>query len=153
MSPSPDLMIVVGSRSGALFALLFFGSLFGMLGWTLVREALRRGVSPAGARLLGVLSSVLPVLLIWFTSLSGFYGLTVSRDRVTLSYLAPFLTKTLPSSQVRQAEALTAFKLRWRVHLVLASGEEHESALTDRETAELAARLIRARVTGPAGKR
>jgi hypothetical protein len=155
LSQLSDLIIEIGSRSGALFALVFFGSIFGMLGWIAVREARNRGVGKAAARILGVLVCVAPVLLVCLTSLNGFYGLTASQDKVTLTYLVPFVTETLDASQVQKAEARPAFKLKWRVHLVLASGEEHRSALSNRKSAEIAVRLIQARVTravtGPSG--
>jgi hypothetical protein len=85
-----------------------------------------------------------PMLLVYSSSLSGFYELRMSRTEAALTYLVPVPTELIGKSVVQHAEARPAFRGQWRVHVALASGEERQSALCDRESAASIARQIQA---------
>ena len=85
-----SVVLHFGSRSGSWFALGLFAAMFGTLGWGVAREIRLRSKSDSGlARVLGLALLVAPVVMIYASSLSGFYEAQVDGPTLRLHYLFP----------------------------------------------------------------
>ena len=139
------IMLEFGSRGGSYFALALFSSLFGLLGWAIARQ-LRRGSPELPARAAHIVGGLLfagPVVLIYASSLGGFYEAEVRKEALVLYYLYPAKVE-LPLSEISEVWAEPAFKRRWRMYVAHSSGAQYESATWDRESVQLAAKQLRA---------
>jgi hypothetical protein len=146
--------IELGSRSGSLFALVLFGTMFAVLGWVTVRELAARSPGPGGrkgAAAAGLLLFAGPVLLVYVTSLGGFYEATTDGGILRLVYLWPVVHADVPFAQVRQVEAVPAFRFRWRLRVDTTSGDRFQSATSRRSQVEAAAARLR-RTLAEAGR-
>jgi hypothetical protein len=141
----PEAVLLFGSRAGSALALGLFGVLFGALGWGVRRECRRRGVGPRAAAVVGGLLFAGPLVLVYASSLGGFYELRVHADRVESRALLPMLSTRTERADLARVDEEPAFRGRWRLVLVDASGGRRESATASREAVESAARLLRER--------
>jgi hypothetical protein len=119
-----------GSRSGSFFALALFGTVFGLVGVAAafgLRQRFRE-VEPWQAILVGLALFVLPVGLIYSTSLAGFYEAEVRNGQLSLRYLLPQVVTVFPLAEVSEVSAAPAFRGRWRLHIVTVEGHRYESA-------------------------
>ena len=119
-----------GSRSGSFFAIALFGTLFGAMGLAAalgIRQRIR-GVRRVTAAALGLALFVLPVSLIYTSSLGGFYEVEVQEGRLALRYLLPQCATVLPIAEIGEVSAAPAFRGRWRLHIVTRDGRRYESA-------------------------
>jgi hypothetical protein len=135
-------ILSVGSRSGATLAALFFLVLFAGLGTTVAGSLRGRGTSTRAAVLAGVLAFAVPMSLLYAGSLGGFYEIEATRDGATLVPLLVVGADRVERGGVARVEARPTFKNRWRVHVVLNSGEELASAQSSRDTASRAVVVI-----------
>jgi hypothetical protein len=143
-----------GSRSGTAVALVLFIGVFGVLGVT-AAIALARRVRGASPGVVGILLFVVPVTLIYVSSLGGFYELELRSDVVVLHYLTA-ATVAVPTARVSEVVARPAFRGRWRLQVRETDGQAHDSATwsraaVDRAVAELRTTL-RERVRPPGGR-
>lgn len=60
---------------------------------------------------------------------------------------APFSRERLAWSEISRAKARPAYRGSWRVHLILASGGELESATSNRDSIETATRRLQAQIS------
>ena len=145
---APDLVLHFGSRAGSLVAMLLFGLLFAAVGVVIARRSFERRLR-FGSTMAAVALFAGPMTLLYSTSLNGFYEALFSPAHLELRYLVPFSTTRIAWSELAWAEARPAFRGRWRLHLVLASGQELVSATWHREPVESAAHRLRARLIAP----
>jgi hypothetical protein len=136
---TPALLLSIGSRSGSLAALLFFAVIFGGLAAIIARRLRRArpgrlpgGMMPAIA---GWTIFLLPVTLIYVTSLDGFYDAHLTPDGVRLRYFVPMITADVGWQDVRQVEAVPQYRGTWRLRIVTGGGT-FESAVARRDVVE-----------------
>ena len=144
----PDLVLHVGSRGGGYAALLFFSVIFATLGGVVAWEYRKqRPGGPGPAVLAGVAVFLGPLMLVYYSSLNGFYEAQLSPTHLELRYLPPFSRERVAWSEISRAEARPAYRGSWRVHLILASGGELESASSNRDSIESATRRLQAQIS------
>ena len=143
MNELEDQLLEIGSRSGATVALFFFAALFLVLGWAVSKALRRHGISPMMAGVAGFVLFILPMSMIYSSSLSGFYDIERPWSWVTLKHLVPMVTEALPRSAVLRVEARPAFRGQWRVHVTTVAEVERYSALARRDSAIRAARVMK----------
>jgi hypothetical protein len=144
----PDLVLHVGSRGGGYAALLFFSVIFATLGGVVAWEYRKqRPGGPGPAVLAGVAVFLGPLMLVYYSSLNGFYEAELSPTHLELRYLPPFSGERVAWSEISRAEARPVYRGSWRVHLVLASGGELESAASNRDSIEAATRRLQAQIS------
>jgi hypothetical protein len=138
-----SVVLHFGSRSGSWFALGLFVAMFGTLGWGLAREIRLRSKTDSGlARVLGLALLVAPVVMIYASSLSGFYEAQVDGPTLRLHYLFPGAVSEVAVADVVMARPIPAIKGRQRLQIVDRSGRQYESATWYRASiAQSAARL------------
>ena len=132
-------LVSLGSRSGSAFALAMFVVLFGAIGLLAARRLARR-IPPIGAiwpRLAAAALVVGPAVLLYATSLSGFYDIEVSDDQWRLRYLLPPVATTIPEDEVQAVEAVPLYRGTWTLHIVTAHGR-YESATGNRAAVDQA---------------
>ena len=131
------LILEFGSRSGSWFALCLFTTIFAILGWGIAREVRRRsdGARLMSRRVLGLALFLGPVVLIYASSLGGFYEAEVDGPILRLHYLFPASTVETPLSDV-SARARPWARGRWRLVVATPSGAEYESATWHRASIE-----------------
>jgi hypothetical protein len=134
-------LVPVGSRSGSLFALLIFAAIFSVLGF-LVARRLRRALQGHAPRLVapalaGWLMFLTPVVLLYLSSLDGFYDMYTMNDGVRLAYFAPAITSDVRWADVRRIEAVPQYRGTWRLRIVTDTGT-FESAAARRDIVERA---------------
>jgi hypothetical protein len=141
---SSHAILEFGSRSGSFFALGLFGAMFVVLGWGVAREIRRR--SPPTLRwrgsLAGWLLFLLPVILVYCTSLNGFYEAKIGKNELQLLYLMPGWMDVVPLAEISAVEAQYAFRFRWRLHITTVTGGRFESATWHRVEVQEAARRL-----------
>lgn len=141
------LLLTFGSRSGSLFALVLFGGVFALLGWA-VGRGFRR---PLHALIAGLPVFLLPVALVYVSSLSGFYEARLRDGNVTLSFLLRPGATSIPIEEISEIRGVPALKFRWRLEILTTDGRRFESAtwyrLAVQESAEALRRGIAA--SGP----
>lgn len=138
------VVIQFGSRAGAYTALALFSTMFGMVACS-VWFAMRQRV-PAARRARAIVSGLLflvPLTLVYWTSIGGFREAEVRDGRLILRYLYPWGTQ-IPLRDVATVRARWAFKMSWRLHVTTTDGTHYESATTNRDTVEAAAARLRA---------
>ena len=136
------MVLEFGSRSGSVFALALFGTVFVIIGVGVAIEARRRAVSLTAAYGLGLFLFAGPIALIYGTSLNGFYEAAIADDGlVHLHYLLGYVDH-VPLSSITSVEPRPWYKGRWRLHITDASGATYESATWHRvEVRDAATRL------------
>jgi hypothetical protein len=137
MSPAGPLILEFGSRSGSWFALSLFTMIFAILGWGVAREVRRRsyGAARIAGRVLGLALFLGPVLLVYVSSLGGFYEAEVDGPTLRLHYLFPGDVSEIPLSDV-SARARPWARGRWRLVVTTEAGVEYESATWHRASIE-----------------
>jgi hypothetical protein len=80
------------------------------------------------ARGLGLLLSLGPTVLVYASSLSGFYDAEVDGPVLRLRYLLPVIQSEIPLGEVSAIEPIPWYRGRWRLRVVAKSGERYESA-------------------------
>jgi len=144
------LLIPLGSRSGSVFALLFFAAIFGALG-TLAARRLRRsrdGQRPnrATRAIVGVSIVAGPLVALYMSSLDGFYDIHTMSGALRLAYLVPTVAADIRCSDVRRVDAVPQYRGTWRLRIVTARGT-FDSATARRDVVERArAQLMMPRV-------
>jgi hypothetical protein len=130
--------------------LCLFTALLGILGWGVAREIGRRAHgSRALARALGLVLFIGPLLLVYVSSLGGFYRAEVDGSVVRLRYLLPAVTSEIPLAQITRVSEIPWYRGRWRLVVETASGSTYESASWHRQPiAESFARLQEVRQRG-----
>ena len=138
-----SVILQFGSRSGSWFALGLFTAMFGTLGWGVAREIRLRSNADSGiARVLGLALLVGPVVMVYASSLSGFYEAHVDGQIVRLHYLFPRVVTEIAVADVVIVQPIPAMKRRQRLQIVDRSGRQYESATWYRDSiAKSAARL------------
>lgn len=132
-----------GSRLGSWLALAFFILIFLMLAVACWREMRRRAPRQRqAARAVAGVIFIVPVALIYASSLNGFYEAEIRSDRLILRYLFP-TEYEVPLGDVATVRASPAFKRRWRLYLVTANGVRYESATADRDVVSAAVERLR----------
>jgi hypothetical protein len=140
MAPQSDVVFRFGSESGSYAALLLFTTMFAALGMVCARALRRRGrVGPRTAALAGAALFIVPVALVYGSSLNGFYRATLSGDEIVLRYL-PGWNEHAACRDLSNVEAIPAFKGRWRLRILLASGGTRVSATSGRDQVRAQAR-------------
>ena len=86
-------------------------------------------------------------MLVYYSSLNGFYEAQLSPTHLELRYLPPFSRERVAWSEISRAEVRPAYRGSWRVHLILASGGELESATSNRDSIESATRRLQAQIS------
>jgi hypothetical protein len=144
----PDLVLHVGSRGGGYAALLFFSVIFATLGGVAAWEYHKQRLGGRGPAVLAGLAVFLgPLMLVYYSSLNGFYEAQLSPTHLELRYLPPFSRERVAWSEISRAEVRPAYRGSWRVHLILASGGELESATSNRDSIESATRRLQAQIS------
>ncbi len=132
-----------GDPVGSYVALALFGVLFSILGVGIGRQIRRRLPGrPQQAAAAGIVVFVGPLLLLYASSLGGFYEAETRGDCLVLRYLHPGRTE-LPLADISTVRAAPAFRGRWRLHLAMNDGREYASATWHREEIALAAERLR----------
>jgi len=146
----PALTFEFGSRSGSWFALVLFAVLFAILGWGVAREFRRRAaMAPLLARTFGAALFAGPLLLVYASSLGGFYDAELDGPALRMLFLLPATATETPLTDVTSAEPQPWYRGRWRLVIVASSGARYESATWHREQVlESAARIKRAIAEG-----
>ncbi|MGH9241348.1 MAG: hypothetical protein ACRD3G_25150 [Vicinamibacterales bacterium] len=146
-----SLTLEFGNRSGSWTALALFVVMFGLLGWS-VTGAIRqrsRATSRTAARAIGTLLFVGPLLLLWTSSLGGFYVAETDGRILRLHSLLPGIRTEILLKEIALMQARPSHRGRWRLHLVSASGRRYESATWHRDAVEQStARLKRVHAAG-----
>ena len=137
-------MLEVGSRSGALFAVSFFGLMLVVLGAAVALALAKRGVGRVPAGLAGLMLFVGPGWLVYASSLGGFYEIEARGAHLVLHYLLTPAVE-LRTARVAGVEARPAFRGRWRLHITDSNGARYESATADRETVKAAEEALAGR--------
>ncbi len=128
-----------GSVSGSVFAFWFFGlmGLFVGIAFYALSTNLnyRRGalrnvhVLPRWqGTLLGAGLGLLLLSLVYFTSLDGFYHMTVREDGIRLGFILPERALFVKRSEIAEVRTTPSYKSRWRVHIYTHTGGEFVSA-------------------------
>jgi hypothetical protein len=136
------VVFMFGSRSGSVFALVLFGSLFAALGWSIARAIVQKGGSPRMARLAGGLLFLVPLAFVYMSSLSGFYEAEIGDGRVVLRYLHPW-SASYALNERAAIDTRPAFRSRWRLHINVL-GRAYESATSSRIAVDRAAAVLAA---------
>lgn len=138
-----SVVLHFGSRSGSWFALGLFAAMFGTLGWGVAREIRLRSRADSGmARALGLALLVGPVVMVYASSLSGFYEAQIDGNILRLHYLFPGVVSEMALADVVMARPIPAIRGRQRLQIVDRAGRQYESATWHRDSvAQSAARL------------
>lgn len=124
-----SVVLQFGSRSGSWFALGLFTAMFGTLGWGAAREIRRRSPRDSAiGRILGLAIVMGPVVMVYASSLSGFYDARIEGTMVRLHYLFPGVVAEIPIGEVTGVSAIPAIRGRQRLQIVARSGRRFESA-------------------------
>jgi hypothetical protein len=148
VQPVEQVTLVFGSRAGSWFALCLFAALFGSLAFAVSRELHRRPrpVRPVATTCVGVLLFLVPVLLIYATSLGGFYEADVDDRVLRLHYLLG-ATSEVPLSEVKAVRTVPSYRGRWRLEITSASAKRYKSATWHQRPVAESARLLRSALT------
>jgi hypothetical protein len=123
------VVLQFGSRSGSWFALGLFAAMFGTLGWGVAREIRLRSSRDSGiARVLGLAVVVGPVVMVYASSLSGFYEAQIDGTMLRLHYLFPRIVTEIAIADVVIVRPVPAIRGRQRLEIVDRSGRQYESA-------------------------
>jgi hypothetical protein len=134
MTPG-SVVLQCGSRSGSWFALGLFAAMFGALGWGVAREIRLRSKANSGiARVLGLALLIGPVMMVYASSLSGFYEAEVEGQTLRLHYLFPQVVTELALADVVTARPIPAIRGRQRLQIVDRGGRRYESATWHRDS-------------------
>lgn len=136
------ILLMFGSRSGSLFALVLFGSMFALLAWAVARTTRR----PLQAFIAGLLFSLSLLVLLYASSLDGFYEARVRDGEVSLSFLLwPYVTR-IPLEEISEIRAVPAFKVSWRLEIHTRDGRRFKSATENRVDVRESEKVLRRRV-------
>ena len=144
-------VLLVGSRSGAMFALGLFALMFGGAAWALARTMRNRGRSPQAVLWTSLAVFTVPVALVYASSLNGFYAVEARASGVALTHLLPSLRTYVDRAAVTRVDARPAYRGAWRVHIVLTSGEDRISAQTSKAVATTVAGDLGRQLLPPPG--
>jgi hypothetical protein len=123
------VVLQFGSRSGTWFALGLFAAMFGTLGWGVAREIHLRSSRDSGlGRVLGLALFVGPVVMVYASSLSGFYEAQIDGTMLRLHYLFPRVVTEISIADVAAVRPIPAIRGRQRLQIVDRSGRQYESA-------------------------
>jgi hypothetical protein len=135
----------LANRAGSATALVLFGTLFLVLVWGVVREMRTRSAMSAGAGFVfGTLGFGALIVLLYASSLNGFYEVHVADDEVKLRYLFPQLSTTIPIATVAQVSAVPSYKSLWRLRIQVNSGRVFESTRSNRNAVNATTERLRA---------
>jgi hypothetical protein len=124
-----SVVLQFGSRSGSWFALGLFTAMFGTLGWGVAREIrLRSPRDGAMGRILGLAMVVGPIVMVYASSLSGFYEAQIDGTMLRLYYLFPRVVSEMPIAEVSTVRPIPAIRGRQRLQIIGRSGQQFESA-------------------------
>lgn len=136
-----ESLISLGSQ-GSTFAVVFFGTLFVVLGVAVGLAMHRSGRSRVTSWIVGFFLFLGPFGLVNATSFNGFRTIQLLDDRARLSYAIPGLHDDVPWASISKVEARPAHKLLWRVHVHTDDGDRYESVTLSQDSArEAVARL------------
>src|SRR5262249_42504851 len=108
-----SVVLHFGSRSGSWFALGLFAAMFGQVGWEVAREIRLRARTHSGvARFLGLALFVGPVVMVYASSLSGFYEAQIDGQVLRLHYLFPWAVTEIAIADVVTARPIAAIRGR-----------------------------------------
>ncbi len=141
-----ELVATLGSRTGALLALVIFGLAFTVLGAFVRRTCLRHQWGRWAATSVGALLAAGLLALVYGSSLDGFYELRANATSLEARYLLIPWPSRMAWSDLSRVEARVAFKGRWRLELAGRSGNRLVSATSSRRDVESAADSIRRRL-------
>ena len=131
------IIIEFGSRTGSFVALGLFLLLFGFLGWAICHYARQRipKLPSSLAFLLGIAIWIVPLVLIYRSSMTGFYEAEQYGDRLRLRYLLEKKEITFPLAEVIKLEAVpdSIGRDRWRLLVLQQDGQSYSSATWRRE--------------------
>jgi hypothetical protein len=128
-----------GSVSGSTFALVFFLLICGTMGVLIYAllahprfrrvEARQLGKSfRSVAMLFGGGIGLALFLLVYFTSINGFYRLKVDGEEIRLHYILPSRTYTLSRDEITELERAYGNRSSWRLRIRTRNGKHYESA-------------------------
>lgn len=138
------ILLTFGSRSGSLFALILFGAMFALLGWAVART-LRR---PVHALVAGLPVFLFPLILLYVSSLDGFYEARVRDGEVSLSFLLWPSATRIPLQEISEVRAFHAFKVSWRLEIHTKDGRRFESATSNRVAVRESEEILRRQLSG-----
>jgi hypothetical protein len=149
-----SVVLHFGSRSGSWFALALFSAMFGTLGWGVAREIRLRSNANSGiARVLGLALLVGPVVMVYASSLGGFYEAQIDGNMIRLHYLFPRLVSEIALGDVVMTRSIPAIRGRQRLQIIDRAGRQYESATWHRDSiAQSAARLKELLPRPPSGR-
>jgi hypothetical protein len=137
-------VLTVGSRRGAVFALVFFVVWAGVLGFGVQALMRKRGVGATLARVTGALLALLVIGGAYATMVAGFYTVRVEPRALALESLLPSISERLETRNIQGVEAIPwGGRGRWRFVVRLSNGEMRRSAPTSSELARTAVRAFR----------
>jgi len=84
--------------------------------------------------------------VLYLSSLSGFYTLEVTRDRLVTRLLIPGLSTTIPSAAVTSVTAQPSFRGRWFL-VIRTADQRFYSANASRQEATAAAEQVQQRLS------
>jgi hypothetical protein len=122
-TPMP-LLLEFGNPGGSWSALAFFALISGTLGWAVAREIQKRsqGRLTALGRVLGLVLSLGPVVLVYASMVSGFYELELNGATIRMRYLIPGIVSAIPAAR---ATTRIAPAYRDRVRLIVSAGNRN----------------------------
>jgi hypothetical protein len=136
LTTAANLTLEFGSRSGSWTALVLFVLLFGVLGWSVARAIRRRSRAGGVAHAVGPFLFIAPLLLVWTSSLGGFYTAETDGRILRLHSLLPGVRAEIMLKDIAVIEARPAHRGRWRMHVVSTTEKRYESATWHRDRVE-----------------
>jgi hypothetical protein len=86
---------------------------------------------------------LVPVTLLWMTTVNGFYTVEAATDHLRLRYLSGITTE-LAFSDVAFVSEEPWYKGRWRLVIIDSAGRRYESATSDRAAIDRAVHSLNA---------
>lgn len=150
---TPPISWTFGDPTGWMIGAGFFALISALLGWVvygvsyrlLAMGSLDQAV-PASHRSSIALGTVIGAVVFagfYSTSLSGFSRLEFGHDLLTIRYILPERTVTLPFIEVMNVQEEPAFKGRWRLMLTTDTSGVYESVLASQADVHRAAETLR----------
>ena len=118
------------------------------------REVRRLGVVPRPVAV-GIGASVFLVffLLVYFTSINGFYTMHVESDGLHVVYVLPSRAYDLPQEHIEGVSRTPGTRTSWRLKVITRNGDQHLSANDSMEHVDLALRHVLSTLTIEPGNR
>jgi hypothetical protein len=153
-APGDSFVLEFGSRAGSWMALAFFAAVFGGAGYAVAR-ALSRARADVGARWARAAGASVfagPVVLVYVTSVAGFYDLELRQDVLRLRGLIRS-TSEVPLGNVAAVRPVPFHRGTWRLEIHETSGRRHQSATSTRIDVTAAAARLQAALASDAQTR